>query len=217
MKRRLVISILLNLVWLLSACAPLFSDMHSARLVGKKQFEITPGYSSVGAPQPEMKAGISNYLGIQAAYGLSDNVELRFRFEHSWLKKTFADEVDKSNFNVIGIGPKISLVKDRLAVFLPIGLAAGSLVEFQPTILGTIPILRNKIDFNPSVKHLLDLCDVCWQPLIAFNLGVGISSDITRWAIRPEYGLLYNLGQKGHFKSFSIGLSMNMSALSRPK
>jgi len=215
MKQRMAISLLVNLGWFLSSCAPLFSDMHSARLVGKKEFEITPGYSSVGMTEPGQKTGLSNFLGFQAAYGISDRVELRFRFEHSWLKRSVMEEEDDQvTVNVVGIGPKIRIVKDRLALFLPIGFAEG-LVEFQPTLLATIPIVQNKLDFNPSVKHLMDICDVCWQPLVAFNVGFAISTDVTKWAIRPEYGVLYNLNNKGHFKNFSVGLSLNLSALSK--
>jgi hypothetical protein len=214
MKQRIAISLLVNLGWFLSSCAPLFSDMHSARLVGKKEFELTPGYSSVGIVEEGENSGVNNFLGVQGAYGVSDKVELRFRIEHSWLKKSAMEgEDEQMTADVVGFGVKFGIVKDRLALFLPVGYGAG-LIEFQPTILGTVPVIRNKIDFNPSVKHLLRL-NMPWQPLVAVNFGFAISSDVRKWAIRPEYGLLYNLDGQGHFKNFSVGLSFNLSALSR--
>jgi hypothetical protein len=220
MKQRILIFFLVNLGCFLTACAPLFSDMQGARLLGKKEFEITPGYSSVGIVDEDYNEGVNNFLGVQAGYGLSDKVELRFRFEHSWLKKSFSEEeadTKDNSFNVIAFGPKISLLKDRAALYLPIGLAASNLLEFQPTFLFTIPVIENKIDLNPSVKHIMNLCDGCWQPLAAFNVGLAVSSDISKWAIRPEYGVLYNLSAPGHFQNFSIGLSLNMSTLSKGK
>lgn len=100
MKMHLVKFLVLNVGWILGSCAPLFSDMQSARLVGKRKFEVTPGYSSV-------------------------------------------------------------------------------------------------------------------EPLVAFNIGMALSSDISKWAIRPEYGVLSNLNAKGHFSNFSLGVTLNLSTISK--
>jgi hypothetical protein len=142
---RYLINILLGAAGcFLVSCAPLFSDLQSARLVGKKQFEVTPGYSSVGfAADKSSKQGVANYLGFQFAYGLSENVDLRFRFEHSWIKKSFEDESENGvSYNVVAFGPKINLVRNRVALFLPVGTTAGLTIQFQPTFLFTIPLTR---------------------------------------------------------------------------
>lgn len=198
-----------------AGCAPLFSDMQSARLVGKRKFEVTPGYTSAGRAFDGHRESIINYLGFQTAYGLSDKVDLRVRVEHGWLKRSYTGEsYERTGFTGIGIGPKISLRKDRAALYLPVGYAQR-LVQFQPTVLLTFPVINNKVELNPSAKHILTFCDVCWEPLLAVNLGVGISSDLRKWAIRPEYGLLYDLGSQGHYTNFAVGFSMNLSALSK--
>lgn len=194
------------------ACAPLFSDMQGARLVGKRNFEITPGFSSVGITQEGHKQRVASYLGFSAAYGLSDKVDLRLRFEHSWLKRSLSGEYGRIEHNLIAIGPKINLARDRAALFLPLGIGPGDIVQFQPTLLFTVPIVRGKVELNPSLKHLATICDVCWEPLVAVNAGLAISSDVTKWAIRPEYGVLYNLRSPGRFSNFSIGVSVNLSA-----
>lgn len=214
MKPRIFIVFLVNLGWFMNACAPLFSDMQSARLVGENQWEITPGYTAIGLPEEKGEAGGSvNYLGLQGAYGFSDRVDLRFRFEHASFKEP--QEIDGDNFIVLGFGPKISLVKDRVALFLPIHSDLGPIFQFLPTFLFSIPVNQNKIEFNPSVKHIINFCSGCWQPLVAFNMGAGFSSDLSKWAIRPEYGMLYNLEDEGHYRHFSIGLSFNISVFSR--
>ncbi|HQU71054.1 MAG TPA: hypothetical protein PKV71_06630 [Calditrichia bacterium] len=44
--------------------------------------------------------------------------------------------------------------------------------------------------------------------LVAFNLGLGISSDLNRWALRPEVGYLFNPGENGHYFHWSLGVSV---------
>lgn len=199
-------------MWASLSCAPLFSDMQSARLVGKNNVEITPGYSSVQFAREGQRESVGSFVGLQAGYGLSDKVDLRVRYEHY--------QYENEETNVFAFGPKIGLVKDRIAFYLPVGFAFGGFVQessnswqMHPTILFTLPIEPNKIEFNPSVKHIVSFCNDCYNPLFAFNLGAGLSSDLSKWAIRPEYGLLYNLNEKGHYENFSIGLSLNMSLL----
>src|SRR5688572_5854881 len=120
MTMRLVKILVLNLGWFLGSCAPLFSDMQSARLVGKRKFEITPGYSSVGLLEEGDQEKVASFIGFQAAYGISENVDLRFRFERVRIKSSNDKDADHHlDFNVVGIGPKINLIKDRVALFLP--------------------------------------------------------------------------------------------------
>ncbi len=47
--------------------------------------------------------------------------------------------------------------------------------------------------------------------MVAFNAGFSISSDLSKWAVRPEYGIVYDMQQKARYANFSIGLSMNLS------
>ncbi len=208
--KHVVKCLLINLAWMSISCAPPFSEMQSARLVGKNNFEITPGFSSVSFSNAGESKGLQNHLGMQLAYGISENVDLRLRFEHIWLKD------NSYSTQVIGLGPKISLKKDRMALYAPIGLALGNKDswEFHPTMLFTLPLSPKKVDFNPSFKYLVMLCKDC-QNAMAVNAGFAFSSDLTKWAIRPEYGLLFNPNKGGHYGHFSIGVSLNVSNLSK--
>lgn len=206
------ILLLLSLLTAITGCAPLFSDMQGARLVGKRQFELTPGYSSVAMVSQDYKGGVANFAGLQAAYGLSDQVDLRFRYEHAWLKESFqVDEIGDMPFNIYSIGPKINVVRDRVSLFLPMLLIAESLAQFQPTFLFTVPLAPRQVEFNPSVKYLFNLCSACSGNMVAFNFGMAFSNDTSKWAIRPEYGVLYSFADSGRFSNFSIGLSFKMS------
>lgn len=203
------ISCLLILVYLQS-CVPVFSELQSARLVGDGKVELTPHYSTVSFTEDGETEGLQNHLGLQLAYGLSPKVDLRVRYENVWFK---GDGVG-DGISIIGFGPKFSIVQDKLALYAPFGtgIAEGleDAWEFQPTLFLTLPVIPQKLDFTISPKYIFTFCDEC-EDFLAFNAGLSIGSDVTKWAIRPEYGILLNPGESGHASHFSIGASIVLS------
>lgn len=193
-------------------CAPVFSELQSARTVGKNRFEFTPSYSTVSITSDNETDGVQNHLGLRAAYGITPRTDIRMMYERVWFKDELVDgfEEDFRGVDVIGIGPKFSLLENILAVSLPVGRALGEdskdSWQFHPTVLLTLPAVPDKVDITLAPKYLFTFCEDC-DDLIAVNLGLAFSSDLSRWAIRPEYGMLFNPGEKGRFGQFSIGLS----------
>lgn len=43
----------------------------------------------------------------------------------------------------------------------------------------------------------------------AWNMGAGLSKELTRWAIRPEIGFLISPGDEGIFVSYGLGFTVN--------
>lgn len=82
----------------------------------------------------------------------------------------------------------------------------------HPTRLLTLPVVENKIGPTLSPKYLIKLCEGC-QSWVAANIEFAISKDVTRWAIRPEYGLLFDPGESGRFSHFSLGFSLGFGKL----
>ncbi|MFC1713505.1 hypothetical protein ACFL6S_07555 [Candidatus Poribacteria bacterium] len=206
----LIISFLFSILVFLAGCAAPFSDLQSAKLVGKSKAEATPSFSSAHYSD-DANTGtrhVQNHYGIQAAYGMSSKVDFRLRFEHIILEKEGEDP-----FNVIGFGPKIAIVEDVAALNLPFGFALRDEIdisetwEFHPTLIFT-PLSANQFEINTSAKALIPLNRKNSDVLIAFNLGAGLSTDIEKWAIRPELEILLNPGEDGHFMHFSIGLAI---------
>lgn len=221
---RIYAAYLLSLAGLLTlftpSCAPVFSDLQSARMVGKGQHEITPGFSSVSFSEDGQSGGVQNELSFNYAYGLSDKVDLRFRYFYVWAKGEGASFGD--NISAIGIGPKISLVEDRVALFLPLGLPFGKGVEqsnlqFHPTLLLTQSLVPEKLDVTLGSKYIATFAEGA-EGLVAFNLGAAFSStNLKDWAIRLEYGRLFNPGEMGSFGQFSLGFSKAFGPNSSPK
>src|SRR5262245_55287093 len=166
----------------LPGCAPVFSDFQDARLVGRRKVEITPSASTVSESDSGERTHIGNVYGAQLGIGLGPRFDLRVGYAR------LQDAEDGPGGNVFGFGPKIGMITDRLAIYVPVGTAFGETVEasdnwqIHPTVLATIP-LGNYVDFNPSVKLLVPFSR--GTPEFAFNLGFGLSLS-RRWTVRPE-------------------------------
>lgn len=194
-----LLSILLN-----ESCAPVFSDLQSARMNGKGNIDVTPSFSQVSFAEGGESASVQTHFGVQAGLGLSDKTDLRTRIEHISVKG------EDFGATVIGVGPKFSIVEDQIAAYIPIGTAIGSdvntndLWEIQPTVLATFPV-NDLVEINPSLKYIIQLSG--GDDLVAINFGIGIG-EYGKFVVRPEYGLLYNLGESGHFSHFSLGVNL---------
>lgn len=212
-KLTLIIFLLVCLTVLFPGCAPVFSEMQSAKLVGPGQVEVTPSFSSVSISSEGESEHIQNHLGIQAGLGVNRIMDFRLRYEHISVDMETVDPGTTESFgvNILGFGPKFSLVKDWVAIYVPVGFAFGEDIEvsdtwqIHPTLLLTLPISKY-IEFNPSAKVLIPFKSE-QETLVAFNLGIGVSTNLEKWAIRPEIGFLYNPGESGHFMHLSLGFT----------
>ena len=213
MKSLAAVSILAFVALGSGGCAPPFSELQSAKLVDEGDFEIAGHYSAVSL-HLEIEDGdkdggedgrIQDDIGLQLAYGLTETMNLRFRYE-------YIDAGDSLIIaHAIGFGPKFSLAEDVIALYVPIGFALGDDVktedtwQLHPTILLT-STHGDVLELNASVKYILTFAEGR-DDLMAFNLGLGLSSDLERYAIRPEGGLLIDPGEDSYYWHFSIGFS----------
>lgn len=205
--------LLATLIVFVIGCAPTFSNLQSAKLVGKGKLEVTPSFSMVYFTDEGSMEHCQKDYGLQIAYGLQDKSNFLLRYEFINVPPMEGLYGESLSANVLGLGPKIGIVKDRIALCVPIGFAFGGNIEdisetwqFHPTLIATLPV-GNYFEFNPSSKVLVPLngnSDI----LIAFNLGAGISTNLDKWAIRPEAGFLLNPGEEGHYTHLSIGITV---------
>jgi hypothetical protein len=187
-----------------AGCAPTFSELQSARLAGMERVEMTGSYSYVGFSADGESEKVSDQFGFQLASGIARSVDLRLRYE-----RVAVEDADEG-VNILGVGPKIGLVRDRVAFYVPIGFAFGGDIDssetwqIHPTLLGTLPV-ADQVEVNGSAKVLFPFeSDI--DTTLAFNLGLGIG-NFERLVLRPEVGFLINPGEDGHFRHFSIGLT----------
>jgi hypothetical protein len=198
----------------LAGCVPPFSELQSARTLSPGRTEITVHGTGVTSRFEGESAAEQMEFGVLAGYGVTDAIELRARYI------SVSPEDGDQSINVLGFGPKVRLARDRAALFMPVGFAFGGDVnasdtfQFHPTLLLTLPVNRH-VEINGSTKALVPLSGGS-DVLAAVNLGLGLSSNLERWAIRPEFGVLFNPGESGTYRQFSLGFSFLPGGAGQP-
>lgn len=204
--------LLFALVVVFTGCAPVFSELQNARTVGEGNFELTPGYSSYNLIRDngEKHKKVQENVSIQGAYGITSRWDLRFRSDYSW-----TDDISfntyKEGFFTYSFGPKYSIIENWFSVYLPFSSDLDEDIDngshLDPTVLFTVPSLGKKesLDLNLSSKYMIPLFGSGRDDMIGINFGVSVSGNLKRWALMPEYGLLYNPSDKGHFSQLSLG------------
>lgn len=200
--------LLLVVLVTLNACVAPFSELQSARMTGVGRQEITPTFSIINTERPDGSHLIQTQVGVQAAAGVHRHIDLRLRYE----RVTAIDDITDNSTNVLSVGAKLPVLRDRLALYLPIGAAFGGGIEtsetfqFHPTVLFTIPATSH-LEINTSLKGLIPFGSNDGDPLVAVNLGLGISTPDRTWTFRPEVGLLRKPNDSGHFRHLSFGVT----------
>jgi hypothetical protein len=184
-----------------------FSSFQSAKLLEEGEIELTPSFGTTKFEMSgESAERVSDYFGIQLAHGASEKTNMRFRFE----RNEYARSSGAMNF--IGFEPKVRIVEDVFAFSFPIAvLFTDEFVDdgfqFQPSFHETIPINQH-VEANFSQKILI--FPSLPETLLALTIGAGLSTDLNRWAIRPEFGVLFPEGD-GTFFSFGLGWSIRLT------
>jgi hypothetical protein len=190
-------------------CAAPFADLQGARLAGKGRVEVTGSFSSVSFSESGDSGELQREYTAQMAVGAGEKLDWRFRYTRIGPP----GDGSEGSINVFGAGPKFGLNKDRVAVALPVGFAVGEGIDvgdtFQihPTVFFTLPASDN-FELNLAGKVLLSVKG--GSAGVAANLGLGISSNLERWALRPEFGVLKYTDSDGYLRHLSLGLSYNL-------
>ena len=214
-RNALALLVLASALAFAAGCVAPFSEMQSAKMLGKGNFEVTPGFTTVSVSDEGETEHLQNEIGAQIGYGIANFLDLRLRYEHIYASVEDEGETETISANVLAFGPKFRLAKDWLALYIPIGFGFGGDLDSEdisdtwqvhPTLLMTLPIGKF-LEINPSAKIMIPFSSDSFDTLYAFNLGLAISSDISKWAVRPEVGICTNF-EGGHFLQFSIGLTL---------
>lgn len=198
----------IGLILLTASCAPVFSDLQSARTLGKGELEATPYYTTTG--NDSEFDGVT-HLGGNFGYGINGRFDIRGRIESNW----FNGE-DNSNVTVVGIGPKLSILPNQVSLYLPVGRALQKEIsdswQMQPTLFYTIPLVSEKVEFTISPKYLIPLCRDCGGNF-ATNFGFSFGKNLSNNAFRIEYGRIFD--SDGGIGQLSLGYSINLKPINR--
>ncbi|MFN8241574.1 MAG: hypothetical protein U0X39_12605 [Bacteroidales bacterium] len=221
MKSKLLLFVLLPL-FLTGCFAPVNLTYDSAKTLKKGQVEVQGAYSRYSISNDSLKSALINQnYGLSLGYGVSDRYTVKFRYEYIsptvTFQKVFGDISDDFNamnsLSYFEINSKLALSKDKLAISLPLGgyfyntsglsNSTGGLgwFSFDPRLYLTFFNTSKNFDLTISPKAHVLFGSFGGYALLGVSVGAGISSDLSKWAIRPEIGY-------DRYFSFGVGASI---------
>ena len=222
MKKFKHITLLTILLFILFNCAPITSDMHSAKTIGKGGIEITLNSGTLDYEDAESSISeMQDNLGAHVAYGLGEKLDIRGRFET--LQINGVEDLGETieDVTLFSLGLKYGLFEDKFAIFLPYDIYYNSEGESGPKTLAPTLIytktFRDAFELNPSAKIILPMDeDMDDDPWLAFNFGLGINPGILlkkvefeKVMLRAEHGMLFPADAEGEawYTHTTFGLS----------
>lgn len=190
---------------------PPAANVQDARTVGAGRVRAAAYWS--GLKDTDAAAGedakLADEFGGIFGVGVSKSAELQFRLE----KIDLVGEDDGYQF--VSFSPKFSLVADKLAFMVPIGVYFGEGVgwqetfQIQPALIGSAPV-SEKFEVNMSGRLVVPFnSDLYKWGILGF--GIGVSSDLDRWAILPEVSYSIALGDNTDEISNILGYGLALT------
>lgn len=180
----------------------------SARMLPAGATEVKAAFSHGSDHYEGESESLSNNFGLGVGYGISDHLNLKVRYE----RIAVADS-DGEGINYLAFGPKYAIVPDYVAVMMPLGVYFGdgeSTWGIHPGLLFTLPAKNQRVEGTFGVRTDI-FFEEGTEMLVGFNIGLGLSQDLERWAIRPDLGFVINPGEKGSILTLGVGVSYNIT------
>jgi hypothetical protein len=205
MKNQIFYLLLLSGLHFGNLNSQLLSNFDCAATLGKMKWEITPGYSffSITSDEPIRVTDNASLVSLRFGLGISEKFDIKLSYTR------IIGDFDLLNF--VEIIPKLSIVKNKIAAEIPVGLIFGDEgigVLLRPKIILTYPV-SNKFDLSFSPRFEYVLGDDKFY--MNFSLGAGFSSDLKKWSIRPEFSIIPTPGYDtvGSIYIYGIGFKCN--------
>ncbi|MBL7847247.1 MAG: hypothetical protein JNL40_07250 [Cyclobacteriaceae bacterium] len=197
--------------WLLGGCiAPVNLTYESARTLAKGQVDVQGNYGRYYYADKYGGMTNENY-GAKIGYGITDDYTLKFRYEHiatpnqQWFMDIFGTTYPvKLEMDYYEVENKIHFSDSWGAVGIPISYYSRLQVfSFDPRYYFTFSNRKNTLEASIIPKvHLLFAKNIAFMP--GLSIGFGISSNLDRWAFRPEVGW-------DGYASYGAALTFNLS------
>lgn len=208
--KALILALSLLIILLALGCLPFTSNnFESARMLPPKAMEVqgtgTLYFGQLDSQDDPSWAHRTNNYGLTAAYGISSRLRGRLRFDRIILE----DRANIRNGPTLPKGSRVNYLELSLkygrrqnrsntyrAFSLPIGLFSysnGSFWTVAPTVYATY-YKNDQFEIGMNGKFHFLLQGPPYYPWFSFGIGCGFSSNLKRWAIRPEIGYdIYNV------------------------
>lgn len=189
------------------AFAQYSSVFQGAKSVGKGNGEFTLQYSNIGFAYDGNSEKYFDNLAFLVGLGVTNLTEIRVRYDRLGY---FSEGMDYG-LNTLMIGPKFSSESGIFAIYLPVGFAfsegSGNSWMTNPTLLFSFALGEKvSLNFNPNYSFSLEEGNGIDEGLLGLPIGFGINLG-ENWVLRPEGGIIFELGYEGNFYNFGLGIS----------
>jgi hypothetical protein len=188
-----------------SSCGvlPINNQFEKAGTLKKGNMEMAGNITAYSAaPYTEsgkmsLKNTITN-IGARFGIGLTDKTDIKFRYEH--MVHSNVDGITRMNY--FSVTPKFALNTNEFSLLVPFSVysykndywdyeAGGITTSIAPQILYSFTSPKNKSDLTIGMKGDLLFGDGAGIFLFGSSIGAGFSSNLSKWAIRPEVGITF--------------------------
>lgn len=199
------------------AFAPVNNNYEKAGTLKKGTVEFLGNYTGYSYTSSYESGTANNNFGFRAGLGISDKFDLKIRYEKLIPSNTFdSEEFDESsNINYYSIVPKFAIVPEKLALLVPVSLYTvkeefegytnnSSFFSIAPQGIYTYTNTKKTVDLSFGLKSDLWFTGDGGFFIIETTAGAGFSSDLNKWAIRPELGAAFQGGAV--YLSYGVGV-----------
>jgi len=189
----------------------------SAQIFGPPSFE---GAGIIPSGNVEFTADYSSYsfffnnIGITAGIPVNKNFDIKIGWNKFYNKYEFFD------YNLFTISPKITTTKG-IGFKMPFSIVLNkfksdyeeeliSMYILNPSLLISVPVAKwAEVTVSPMGSLYFYKGE---KPLGLFelNLDLGFSSNLERWAVRPEAGFVFHPLEDGFCWNLGIGLTYRL-------
>jgi hypothetical protein len=190
--------------------AQINSTYERSNTLGNDHLEIAGSYSHYDfSSEGSGSVGAYNNYGGRFGVGLTDDVDIKIRYERFLSAQTGDEAAD-----YLSIFPKFEIWNDEISVIIPLSsyfdesvFSSVARYSIAPEFIGTHPFSK-KVDVTGNFKldYFFPKNNLEDELLFGFKLGFGLSSDLEKWSLRPEAGLLIDSNDSGQLWSYGLAL-----------
>ncbi len=195
---------------------PLNNHYEKAGTLKKGNVELSGHLTRYDVHHYGRKERTHDNFGFRAGIGLTERFDLKLRYEKMQFTKNFDHRITRADY--FSLVPKLALVPERLSLLIPVSTFRVQSVadnfhytnrvsSIAPQLIYTYTNSRKTFDisFASKIDYLFELDDDSESnTFFGMTLGAGFSTDLSKWAIRPEIGLASELDD-AKFISYGIG------------
>lgn len=207
--KKLILLILIIYVNILSA--QLFNTFDRANALGKGKAEVATTFSHTSTYFDGEYENGDNFYGVRAGFGINKNWSIKTRWEHYRIK--IVEDVTATT-NVFSVIPLYTLNNNRISLGMPLGTIITEVLNFtertffiSPQFTYTYPFSKS-FDVGGTTRFIIPFENGS-ESIISLNTGCGISRDLNKWAVRPEFGFAFSPGDDGLVFNSGIAFSYN--------